>query len=284
MRAIVVDGMARPAPRDPGPEPQLGLLSIDRLVVDPEYQREIKADGRKAIERIASKFEWTKFSTVVVAPVSGGRYAIIDGQHRTHAAALIGATAVPCQIVQLDRAGQAAAFAAINGNTTKVTTWSIYKAALAAGEAWAESCRRVCETAGCRLMTFNRATKDKDGGEIYAVTTIRDLIERHGERVVAIALGAYRKSVYGDLALAWNNTYVTAWISAVAQCLDAVEMGADRLSKFHDTFDVLERDDQVVADLRARRREGKPTPAHWDALSTAILEELTEFCGRRDAA
>jgi hypothetical protein len=172
MRAIDTAGMAIPSSRDPGPEPTLGMLPIASLVVDEEYQRPIARDGRRAIEKIAAAFEWTKFSTVVVAPVSGSRYAIIDGQHRTSAAKLLGITAVPCQIVNLDRAGQASAFSAINGSVTKVTPWNIYKAAMAAGEAWAVSAMRVCEAAGCKLMTNNATASTKQGGELYGVFTI----------------------------------------------------------------------------------------------------------------
>jgi hypothetical protein len=283
MRAIDTAGMAVPQQRDPGPEPTLCMLPIAQLVVDAEYQRPIGKDGRRAIERIAAKFEWTKFSTVVVAPVSGNRYAIIDGQHRTTAAALIGIRQVPCQIVALDRAGQAAAFSAINGSVTKVTPWNIYKAAMAAGEAWAISAMRVCEAAGCKLMTNNATASTKQGGELYGVFTIRDLIAKHGEHVVQTALSAYRKGEYGELAIAWTNTFIVAWVEAVAQCKDAVALGADQLARFHDKFDVLEQDDVVTTRLKMQKREGKPTPAHWDALSTAILDALQTFAQRRAA-
>lgn len=284
MRSIDILGMQKPAVRDPGPVPDFAQLSIDRLVVDEEYQRPIGKDGRKAIERIAAKFEWTKFSTVVVAPISGGRYAIIDGQHRTTAAKLIGIREVPCQVVSLDRAGQAAAFSAINGSVTKITAWNIYKAALAANEGWATACRRTTEAAGCRLMTYNKSANAREAGELYGVNTMRELIERHGEGLVTTALTAYRKSVYGDLPVAWGNVYVVAWIAAVAQCMPAsLKMGAERLSTFHDTFDLLEHDDVVTTNLRLAKREGKPTPAHWDALSNAIGAELVEFC-KKEAA
>lgn len=283
MRAIDVSGLTRPIPRDPGPVSRLEMVDIDRLVIDPEYQRPIGKDGRKAIEKIAANFEWTKFSTVVVAPVSNGRFAIIDGQHRTTAAKLCGLKAVPCQIVELDRAGQASAFSAINGSVTKVTAWNIYKAALAAKEGWALQCRRATDAAGCRLMTYNKATSVREPGELYGVNTVRALIEKHGEDIVTLALKAYRASVYGDLALAWSNTFVVAWIAAVAQCPRARSMSAERLAHFHEGFDIIERDDEVVTMLRLNRREGKPTPAHWDALSTAILVGLNDFTAKAAA-
>lgn len=279
MRAIDVTGMTPPAKRDPGAEPILGMLPIERLVIDPEYQRPVGKDGRRAIERIAASFQWTKFSTVIVAPVSGDRYAIIDGQHRTSAAKLCGMTHVPCQIVPLDRAGQASAFAAINGSVTKITVWNIYKAALAAGEGWAVRAKRAAEAAGCKLMTTNKTASTKEPGELYGVSTIRDLIDRHGEALVTLALAAYRRSIYGDVAVAWNNLYVLAWVTAVARCSAAAKLSADRLAQFHDVFDILEADDVIAARLREQKREGKPTPAHWDALCDAIVAALDDYAG-----
>src|SRR5690606_16959607 len=74
-----------------------------------------------------------RFAPVLCAPIEGGLYSIIDGQHRVHAAAMCGVEAVPCQIVQIDKQEQAASFAAVNGNVTKITAFNLLKAALAAG-------------------------------------------------------------------------------------------------------------------------------------------------------
>jgi hypothetical protein len=45
---------------------------------------------------------------------------------------LRGQEKVPCQVVQADRAKQAAAYAAVNGNITKTTAQRLYHAKLAA--------------------------------------------------------------------------------------------------------------------------------------------------------
>lgn len=282
MRAIQIEGMNQPPFRDPGPEPAQEWLPIDKLVIDLDYQREVHIEGRRAIEAIARKFEWTKFSAVVVAPVSLGRYAIIDGQHRTTAAKLCGLTRVPCIIQALDRAGQAAAFAAINGSVTKITPWHIYKAALAAGEGWATQARRVTEAAGCRLMTYNKSMKERDAGELYGVNTLRDLINKHGEATVTLALKAYRSSVYGDLPIAWATTLVCAWIAAIAATPGASSASVEKLAAFHDGFDILEHDDNVQTAARAARREGQSPPAHWAALAAVISEAMRAHIGGQD--
>lgn len=277
MRALSIDNLAKPNNRDPGPEPQQDWISVDKLVIDPEYQREVKADGRRAIERIAAAFEWTKFSPVVVSPVSLGRFAIIDGQHRATAAKLCGYETVPCYVLQLDRAGQAASFAAINGSVTKITLWSIYKAALAAGEGWAVQAKAVAQEAGCRLMTSNKTASEKQGGEIYGISTMREMIARHGSAAITTALKAYKQSIYGDLPVAWSNTTLFAWVQAVAQTPDAVGTSVSRLASFHDTFDMLEADDEVAADARAARKAGERPLAHMAALATVTGAAIANF-------
>ena len=284
MLTISTEGLQKPPARDPGRRPFLGDLPIAKLVIDPDYQREIKKDGRRAIERIAAEFDWSKFSTVVVAPTPDGRYAIIDGQHRTTAAALCGYSSVPCQVLYIDRAQQAASFAAINGSVTKITTWNIYRAALAAGEGWATEAKQVCEDAGCVLMTNNKTAALKEPGEIFGIVSIRELIAKHGADTVRHALAAYRQSIYGDLALAWGNTYLVAWITAVAALPAALQIDVAELASFHEGYDVLEADDEVTTSIRTAKREGRSALAHWAALAAHIQSNLSEWLDKRSEA
>jgi ParB-like nuclease domain len=90
----------------PGPAPFLEWIETDKLVVDVTYQREIGRRGATNVNQIAENLDWSKFAPVIVAPVEGGQFAIVDGQHRTTAAILLGQEKVPCQVVQADRAKQ----------------------------------------------------------------------------------------------------------------------------------------------------------------------------------
>ena len=74
----------------PGPAPFLEWIEINKLVVDVTYQREIGRRGATNVNQIAENFDWSKFAPVIVAPVEGGQFAIVDGQHRTTAAMLRG--------------------------------------------------------------------------------------------------------------------------------------------------------------------------------------------------
>lgn len=135
-RGIHIDGHPSFAP-EPGPAPMLQWLPLDRLVIDEAYQRPLGRGNWKSIESIASNFQWSRFAPVLVAPIQGGLFAVIDGQHRTHAAALCGLTEVPAMVVQVGIEEQSRAFAWVNSQTVRVTMFHIYKAALSAREDWA---------------------------------------------------------------------------------------------------------------------------------------------------
>src|SRR5271155_4233368 len=99
MRPISIEGFEKPKSVFAGAAPMLQWLKITDLVVDPAYQRPIIGKGRQNVDRIAREFSWSCFAPVVVSPVEGRKFAIIDGQHRTTSAAIVGYESVPSQIV-----------------------------------------------------------------------------------------------------------------------------------------------------------------------------------------
>jgi hypothetical protein len=113
-------------PLSDGAAPYMDRIEVKRLATDKTYQREISRAGAINVEGIAEYFEWAKMSSVIVAPVEGGMFSIIDGQHRATSAMLRGIEKVPCEIVHTDRATQAEAFAAISGNITRVSAQAVY--------------------------------------------------------------------------------------------------------------------------------------------------------------
>ncbi len=171
--------------------PKLAFLPIEKLFIDDEYQRQLRPTTSKAIRRLAENFNWAHFSTVPVAALDDGNYAILDGQHRVHAAAAIGIESVPCQIMKIDRKAQAAAFAAINGDVTVMTVWALYKADLCAGSLWAVRANQVCRNAGCKLMTSNKSASFKMPGEIFAIRLIRDIVEQKKDHLLEPALSIW---------------------------------------------------------------------------------------------
>ena len=239
-RAIDVTGQPTLALTDQA-APVLDWIPIDRLVVDDRYQRPLTRAGWQTIRRIAEDFRWTRFSPVLVAPLPGGLWAIIDGQHRTHAAAICGQEKVPCMSVHMDTAEQAQAFAGVNGTVTRITVHHVYKAALAAGEPWAERSHLAVGAAGCTLMTYNKTTAEKRCGEVFCIGLIRQLVTAgHGAAITSVLRtlrridGDRRPPLYSDYIL---RPLMTAMASDPAFLRVDLAAVLDR----HDPFLVLDR-------------------------------------------
>jgi hypothetical protein len=172
----------------PGPAPVLNWIEIHKLVIDDRYQRGISRRGSQNIAQIAEHFDWSKFAPVIVAPVEDGLFAIVDGQHRTTAAMLRGLKSVPCQIVQADRAQQAAAYAAVNGNVTKTTHTQLFHARLAAGDERARAIASICTLAQVTVTKTNTTQSNMKAGQTSAVGAIMKCHDLYGGATLLTAL------------------------------------------------------------------------------------------------
>jgi ParB-like nuclease domain len=182
----------------PGPAPQLRWLETKDLVVDPTYQREIGKRGAANIRQIAENFDWSKFAPVIVAPIEGGQWAVVDGQHRTTAAMLRGVEKVPCQVVQADRVQQAAAYAAVNGNITKTTPQQLYHAKLAARHPDCVELDQVCASAGVEVVRRNLVMKRVRVGQTQAVGALSRCLRDYGSATLITALQCITQSSDGN--------------------------------------------------------------------------------------
>lgn len=220
------------ADRDLGAAPMLQWIKIGDLRVDPTYQRDITTEGQRSLFAIARNFDWAKFAPVVVAPIEGGLYAVIDGQHRTTAAALRKIESVPCEVVIADQAKQAAAFAAINGQVTKLTSVAIYHARVTAGEPEAVACAEVCKSAEVTVLRYPVSAPNMKRGETIAPIVIMSAIARYGRQTVTTALqcvtltsegnpGLLGKQVIDALYLVLGST--KEWREAGGDLMDAMD-------------------------------------------------------------
>jgi ParB-like nuclease domain len=214
-RGVQLEGRPPVAPT-PGPAPMLQWLAIDRLVIDDSYQRPLGRGNWTAIEKIAANFRWSRFSPVLAAPIEGGLFAVIDGQHRIHAAALCGLTEVPAMVVQVGIEEQAHAFSWVNSQQIRVSVFHIFKAALAAGDDWAVRAEAAVTGGGCRLMRANASSSLKKPGEVYAVGMIRAAVEAGQDRAISAALAALRAAPSMDRAACYTDFILRPWIGAVA--------------------------------------------------------------------
>lgn len=188
------------------PEPTLDWAAIDKLMIDDSYQRPMTTISWKTVKNIANNFDWGRFTPLLVSPIAGGFFAVIDGQHRSHAAKLVGHDRVPAMIVKMTPTEQAAAFSWVNGNVTAMSAYHILKAALAAGDQWALESRMVVETSGCKLMTYYASSSSKKPKQIYSVNLIRKYVEAKKGPLVAKVLSAVAspKSKSGDDLLTYT--------------------------------------------------------------------------------
>lgn len=163
---------------------RLETLPITSLFIDGTYQRAVTLNSVRNIKRICKAFDWAKFLPVIVAQ-DGDRYCIVDGQHRTTAAATIGIESVPCYVLSCTTAEAAAAFAAINGNVTPVQPIDLWFAEIAAKEPGCIALQRVLDAAGVKI------TRKKDGygvGETRSIGVLRRALDFYGGAILTTIL------------------------------------------------------------------------------------------------
>jgi hypothetical protein len=235
MRTISTEGFEKPQSISAGAAPMLQWLKIADLIVDPAYQRPIVGNGRRNVDRIARAFSWSCFAPVVVAPVEGGKFAIIDGQHRTTAAALVGFDSVPCQIVIAAREEQAAAFKAINGIVTPISRMALHAAALVAREQWAVRLADVCMRAEVELLRYPLPVDKQAAGQTMAVGAIAQCLRRYGEETLITALQCVTQTANNQ-----PGALSARLIKALCDVLDSDQERRDRGLDLLEAFDAID--------------------------------------------
>ena len=269
-RSISATSFERPQdPSNPGPVPDFRWIEIEKLVVDPQYQREIGRRGRANVQTIANTFDWCKFAPVIVAPIEGGRYAVVDGQHRTTAAALLKIESVPCQIIIADRAKQAQAFAALNGAVTKTTAQQLFHAKVAAADKNALEIMEVCRIAQVTIVQKHKPNSEK-AGETQAVGAIGRCLIRYGRDTLITALQCITQTEGGNPG--WlRATVIEALCIVLTKRHDWRESGSNLLQVM-DKFDFASAWDKAV--------EGRSSMLS-PAVQASLVEQLMDYLDRR---
>lgn len=267
-----------PVVPSPQPAPILQWVDVADLVVDDSYQRGLHAGSWAAIRKIAEGFDWSHFGALLVAPVEGGKFALIDGQHRAHAAAICGIASVPCIVSILPVSAQARAFAVVNSTATRVSPLQIYKAALASGEGWALACDRHVAAAGCRLMPNNISYKDRKLGQIFAVATIRAALDRvggvHAVRVGLQALLTHAQAM-GPLSgvQVFQKDVLHPWLTVLVENPAFLDIDLDGFLRRNRLVALLDSSDKLMAHAQYSTMKGP------QLRRVALMLRLTEFQG-----
>jgi len=273
MKTISTEGWERPKFVSAGEEPRLGWLPIGDLVVDPSYQRPIDNAGRTVVYRIAQCFSWSCFAPVVVAPIEGNKFAVIDGRRRTKAAALAGFERVPCQIVSATREQQAAAFKAINGKSTTLSRMRLHAAALVANENCAVALADICARAGVELLRYPVPVKRQVAGQTMAIGAIAQCFKRYGEETLITALQCVTQTANNKPGI------LSAFmIKALCEVLDTDHESRDRGLTLLEVFDQID----LVALLRAASADAASRKIRLSqAMSDRLRAELSRRLAKR---
>ena len=274
LRPLDTSGYAALAvPADFGAMPRLEYLPLSSLVIDPTYQRDVTKIGRKNVRLIATRFKWSEFAPVVVSPLDGGLFAIVDAQHRCTAAALCGIERVPCSIIDIEPGEQARAFRAINGNTTRVHALTLYHASVAAGDAAALRIAALCKRAGVSVVRNPTAADDMQPGQTMAAATIGRAAERFGDDIAELALRMIVGTGGGNagmlsLRIVWGVAEVLA--DHPEWCTDETRLRA--------AFDDLHLGEMLLeASVAAARRRGTSAIDQFEGL---LVEALMKRLGQ----
>ncbi len=178
--------------------PRLEWIAVDRFVVDPSYQRQVRDEGTASIKRIAEKFDWRLVGALSGSPVlpeqikrlgcKKNTIAILDGQHRWEGARRRGdVLELPALVVKTESvAEQAALFLSLNRDRVAVQPIQQFWSAVVAGEPMAVTIKRVCDSAGVTIAKTQTGTHP--ALVTSAVGTIRTAIARYGEEKATKAL------------------------------------------------------------------------------------------------
>ncbi len=273
LRPIDLDGRARTLARK-AVRPDLTWLAIDALRIDDSYQRPLGKSGWKNVETIAKDFDWARFTPILAAPIGDGKYAIIDGQHRTHAAALRGFDEVPAMVVPMSHAEQARAFSWVNGQVTAITIYHVFKAALVAREPWALEARDAVENAGCRLMTYPTGAEAKRPRDIYMIGLMREHVDAGRGLLVTRLLKAISASANGDDPFAYSNGILKPLLAVLAQSGSWQDLDLNAFLGKHDPL--------IIFDDISLRRLSMPLPGRPPVSAMfrrEMLARLQAFAG-----
>lgn len=264
--------MGTPAIADLGMKPGLSWVPIRNLRIDPDYQREIIRNGARNIGKIAKFFDWDLFGSIVVSSLGGAEFAIVDGQHRTIAAALRGIEEVPCLIIYADPAKQARAFSAINGNVTAISKMAIFHAEVMAGDADAIALRDACAAAEVTVCKYPVPSNMMEPGQTLAIGTLKTAMKTYGATHLTLALRCITQVGFANIGLLKMPI-----IKALCHVLDAEpawKAPEERLLKIMSRFD-------YAVELAAAEMDAKK---HKRQVHTALSIRLFEFLDKEIGA
>lgn len=207
-KPTAVCGPVRNAP------PTLEWIAVDRLQVDPAYQRATDGpNSRKIIVGMVKAWDWALCQPLVVSRRADGSLFILDGQHRHTGAVERGDIPhLPCVILSgCDTESEAEAFVALNTKRQKLSQADIFHGMLAAGDETAKATALLLEQTGWRIVGHT-STNAYRPGDLACAPMLANAVRVHGEPIVRNALTSLREA-YQDKAVTNAATLIKALLS-----------------------------------------------------------------------
>ena len=264
----------------PGPQvgapPSLEQVPLDRLQVDPAYQR--ATDGRQSrriINGMIRQWDWSLCQPLVVARRGDGGLYVLDGQHRLEGARARGDIYyLPCVInAGLDLAGEARTFVRINTERQKLSDSDVFIGMLAAGDADAVAVQDVMEETGWRLARTKNVKAWKPGQLICGPMLVR-MRKARGEQAVRFALATLR-AAYPETPV----TITATMLAALGEIFDGDDMAGLTTAKLAEAIGALEPHRWPIR--AAKRRERFNGESNQTVLAQCMIHAAK---GQPDAA
>ncbi len=247
---------------EPGPQtgapPSLEFIGLDRLRIDPAYQRAIHGPkSRRLIAGMVKRWDWALCLPLLVSRRADGSLWILDGQHRHTGARERGDIQhLPC-VVQpsLDPALEARIFVGVNTRRQALSQTDLFIGMLAYGDEDARLTSQLLDETGWRVVRTTGTDRWKPG-DLTCAPLITRLLKVNGAAAVRSALWILRQ--------AWPDVVITSPASLIQAMVLLVREGGKLAG---------DPESAIVEQLRAC------SPAAWLA-SAARLREADPSCSR----
>ena len=222
-----------------GERPALEWIAPTALLIDSTYQRELSERSLRLIRKLIENFSWNRMKPPIVVKVGAASFHIVDGQHTAIVAASLGIAEIPVYIVQADTVDERArAFVGHNSDRITVSSFDIYRALLAAGDADAQDVDNVCRRAGVRIRNISPSSAIAEG-DTAAIGVVRAVVKRRGvisaRKVLQCLVKAMRAPITAAEILAAEQIIAVERPGVDPDALSAVIRieGSDGLAKAH---------------------------------------------------
>jgi hypothetical protein len=233
------------------------VVQIDDLHIDPSYQRDLSRD---LVERIKAAWRDAAAGAIVVSRRVSGDLYIVNGQHRTAAAAEIGRTEVLAQVIDgLSREEEAAL--RLLGNTSRAdSAQERFRAQVAAGNVESIAIQEIAREFDTRI---NPSPDQRSG--INTVAAVEDLYRWDGKGLMLTAVFEVVRDAFGHIG---GKAASSSTLKAVGWFMDKHRHEIDR-RRF---VDRIAAEGVDALDRKARSHKAAVGGALWMNYYRAMVE------------